>query len=388
MIFFRTSDIVPNRFRTVYFRLRLTLIATFLAVGAFLVSGTLFPENEFSYSFRDGGSGTLERPTGPDGNTLSDARITPESMFRTYAATAGPAKSVRIRIGLDPSSDIPPKGDLRLLIRKSYRAFFYPKTEPLTEEPKEHGVVIGGVPYLFSEERLYPFFSERAALSRFPEEKMIAANTELLTLFPPQETKAGFRTGAILSDGAEAYIVGSDGKRHRIRNISVFEALGFSFGSVFHVSEDDLSSLEAGSEISLDAAQPEGTLFHEKDSDSFFLVREGRLVPIENDDYRDTLLRVTEPVEIPTDPFTVSTSCEPGRISLSGDVPTYGCDISLDSFSGLAGGTYEISLSSKSGIVLDSISAIFRSAPDRKNLDRFLSRFGEAVRERYRDPSE
>lgn len=385
MILFRTSTLVPERFRTAYRMLRIVLVLIFLALSVSFARGVLFPPVPFSFSFseNDPDHNTLESPVSADGGGIRDGRIGPSDTLRTYAGTVGRFSSVRVRITLVPSSPIPPKGDLRLSIRKSYRSFFYPKADTMTGDRKEHGVIINGTPYLFSDDRLFPFISERAALSRFPHEDMIAANAELLTLFPPQKTKAGFREGSILSDGREAYAIGSDGNAHRIRNADAFEAFGFRPESVLPVSEAELAFHPRGSDLSVADAQPDGTVFRQTDTGTVFLVDEGAVVPIGNDDYRNALLQVSAPIEIPTDPFSAGISCVPERSPLHRSAPLYECDLPLETLSGLSGGSFELSLSSSAGVSVDSIGAVFRTAPGRDTFDRFLTRLRTSLADRY-----
>lgn len=381
MILFRPSTIVPERFRYRYRLLRVALIASFV-VGAFVFAyRTLFPSQEFLFSFSnpETAKNTLEDPVGTDGTSFRKGRIPAKQTLHTFAGTVGSFSSARVRIVLEKDSAIPSDGSLRISLRKSYRSYFFPEGDPIRVIPKERGLSVNGAPYLFQTDRLYPFVSERAAASRFPEEKILAASEELLTIFPPQESGAGFRTGALLSDAQGVYVVGSDTKAHPIGSTEVFETLGFHWNDVIPVSEEELGFHKRGKIFLFDAAQPDGTVFHDTVKKGYSIVQDGARLPIENREYLDSLLKVTTPIDVSSNSLSIAATCAPERTRFSFLNPAYVCDVTLDTLKSFSGGSFSIGLDSMNDLHVASLTTTFSTKPDRSNFSLFLRQ----IRDRF-----
>lgn len=389
MMFFHPSTIVPKRFRTWYRALRIVLFASFLSVGALFAYRTLFPSQEFLFSFAnpDTAKNTLEDPFGKDGVTsLRKGRIPAGETLHTYAGTVGSFSTANIRIVLGKDSLKPADGDLRISLRKSYRSFFYPAGSAISAASKDHGVMVNGVPYLFSADTLQPFISDQAALSRFPKEKIVTANGELLTIFPPKETRVGFREGSLLSDNQGVYVIGGDGKAHPIGSTQVFESLGFHWNDVVPVNEEELGFHKRGKIMLFDAAQPDGTVFHDTSTGSYSVIREGKRLPIESREYLDPLLSVTTPIDASGDSLSVTATCSPQRTALSFLNPTYSCDVPLDALKAFPGGSFGISLETKEAVHMASLQATFQTKPDRGNFGLFLRQIRDRFAAAYGKP--
>lgn len=381
MILFRPSTIVPERFRSRYRLLRIALFVTFIMATFLFVYRTLFPSKEFLFSFSnpETAKNTLEDPVETDGTSLRKGRVAAGRTIHTFAGTVGTFSSTKVRIVLEKDSPIPSDGSLRISLRKSYRSYFLPEGDPIRVIPKERGLSVNGVPYLFQTDRLYPFVSERAAVSRFPKEKILAASEELLTIFPPQESGAGFRTGALLSDAQGVYIIGSDTKAHPIGSTEVFETLGFHWNDVIPVSEEELGFHKRGKIFLFDAAQPDGTVFHDTAKKGYSIVQDGTRLPIENREYLDSLLKVTTPIDVSSSSLSIAASCAPERTHFSFLNPTYVCDVPLDTLKSFPGGSFAIDLDSKNEIHVASLTTTFSTKPDRSNASLFLRQ----IRDRF-----
>jgi hypothetical protein len=305
--------------------------------------------------------------------------MTSGETLRTFAGTVGSFSSARIRVVLEKDSDIPADGTIRVTLRKSYRSYFVPEGEPIRAVSKERGLSVNGVPYLFSTDKLYPFVSDRAAVSRFPKEKILAASEELLTIFPPQESPTGFRTGSLLSDAQGVYAVGGDGKAHPIGSTEVFEALGFHWNDVIPVNEEELGFHKRGKIFLFDAAQPDGTVFHDTVRNVYSVIQDGRRLPIENGEYLDSALKVTTPIEVSANALSVNASCAPSRTPLSFLNPAYECEMPLDTLKSFSGGSFAIDIDTKDGLHAASLATTFSTKPDQGNLSLFLRQ----IRDRF-----
>ncbi|HWQ60547.1 MAG TPA: hypothetical protein VN420_05400 [Candidatus Fimivivens sp.] len=371
MIFFRPDTIVPPQFRTSYRAFRVALFASFIVTTALFTYRTLFPSQDFTYSFvnPDTAKNTLEDPA----TTLRKGRISANETLRTYAGTVGSFSTARIRIVLRKDSAIPNTGSFTVSVRKSFRSFFYPEGSPLSAMPTDRGVIVNGNPYLFSGDTLQPFVSDRAALSYFAKDKLLAANADLLTIIPPQETLVGFRPGSLLSDTQGVYGVGGDGKVHPIGTTQIFEALGFHWKDVVPVNEEELGFHKRGKIMLFDAAQPDGTVFRDTVTGTYSVISDARRLPIRNTEYLDSLLNVTTPIDASSDSLSITSACTPVRTTFSFLHPTFTCDIPLEALKTFPGESFEVSLSSSDvDLHADSLSMTLMTKPDRGNLEIFL----------------
>ncbi|MEI7749579.1 MAG: hypothetical protein WCJ25_01090 [Candidatus Moraniibacteriota bacterium] len=382
MILFRPATIVPERFRTPYRIFRVLLFVSFLGAGTLFAYDTLFPSQSFSFSFinPDTEKNTLTDPLAPDGtDSMRKGRIPAEETLRTSAGTVGSFSSAHVELVLRKDSGIPKDGDVRITLRKSFRSFFLPQGDPITVASKDRGVTVNGVPYLFSADTLQPFLSDRAALSHFPKEKLVTANKELLAMFPPKDTKIGFREGSLLSDTQGVYAVDGSGIAHPIGSTQIFESLGFHWNDVIPVNEEELGFQKRGKIMLFDAAQPDGTVFHDTVSGGYSVVRNGKRLPIENREALDALLSVTTPIEVSGNSLSITTTCTMKRDSFSFQYPTYSCDVPLDTLKALPGGSFEVALQSKEELHAISLQTTFQTKPDRGNLGLFMNQ----IRDRF-----
>lgn len=381
MILFQPSAIIPEAYRLRYRVSRYMLFMLFISSGILFAYRTLFPSQSFLFSFTnpDTAKNTLEDPTATDGASLRKGRLAPGQILRTYAGTVGSFSSARIRLALEKDSRIPSDGNFRVIVRKSYRSFFFPDGEPLRTAPKERGFSVNGVPYLFSTDTLYPFVSDRAAVSRFPKEKILVANDDLLAIFPPQESGAGFREGSLLSDAQGVYVIGGDGKAHPIGSTEIFESLGFHWNDVIPVDEEELGFHKRGKIFLFDASQPDGTVFHDTEKNAYFVIENGTRRAIENREYLDSLLTTTTPIDASSSSLTVSASCVLERTAFSFINPTYTCDIPLDALASFPGGSFAVDLESGQDAHAASLSTTFLTKPDHGNLSLFIRQ----IRDRF-----
>lgn len=382
MILFDPTPLLPKPLRRRYTALRVLLLAVFLGSAALFAYRVLFPSQEFVFSFEnpDTSKNTLEDPVGSDGKPLRKGHLTDENSLHTYAGTVGSFSSVKIALMLERDSAVP-DASVSVALRKSYRAFFSPEGDELLAMPKERGFIVGNSPYLFSGGKLFPFISDAAALSWFEKDKILPASEDLPKLFPIQEEYAGFRPGSLLSDTEGVYVVGGDEKAHPIGSTSVFETLGFHWSDVVPVSEEELRLHARGKILLLDAAQPDGTLFFDRDTGRYFLMNDGAKHPIGNAEYLDSLRKVTTPIEVSGATSDTSVRCDLTRTFLSfwPFRHEYVCTIPLETLRELPGGSFEVTVDTPSDIHAATLFATFMTEPDRENFSLFLRQ----IRERF-----
>lgn len=379
MILFDPSPIVPKPLRGRFQLFRAVLLVFFFGAGALFGYRTIFPSQSFTFLFEnpDTGKSTLEEPHSQDEKSLKKGRITKSDLLRTYAGTVGSFSSVHVELALERDS-VKPSQEIEISLRKSYRSFFAPEGEPVSTLPKERGFLTDKAAYFFSDGKLFPFLSDRAALSWFPKEKILPASEDLFKLFPPQENPEGFRPGTLLSDAEGVYAIGGDRKAHPIGNTAIFESLGFNWNNVVPVDEEELSFHKRGKIFLFDAAQPDGTLFSDPTTGRTFVVENRAKRSIENKDVLDQLTRISKPTIVSESALENPVSCGLVKRTLSFR-PTYACDIPIAALRNVPGGSFEIALSVPEAIHAAVLTATFKTEPDRENLSLFLRQ----VRERF-----
>lgn len=387
MIFIRTSDIaIPESLRNPYRVFRALLFIAFLSLSSIFAYRTLFPSQEFSFSFRnpDASGNSLEIPYVDDGTSVKNGHIPADTTFATYAGTIGVFSSARVTVTLENDSPLPENGAVHVSLRKSYRACFLPDGEPIRVPPKERALSVNGVPYLFSTDTLYPFISNQAALSRFPKEEILTASDEILSIFPPEEIPVGFREGTLLSDAQGVYAIDGEGKARPIGSSDIFESLGFHWNDVILADEEELGFHKRGKILLQDGVQPDGTLFHDADTDTYRIVSDGRRHQILDKGYLGSLRAVTTPIETSGNALSTSVSCDlrRSRIPFIGR-RTLVCDLPLGSLRDFAGGSVSLSVSTEKEIHLASLRTVLRTEPDRENLGLFLRQIRERFQTTY-----
>lgn len=379
MILFDPTPIIPKPLRKRFHILRAILLIGFIGAGILFGYRTIFPSQEFLFSFEnpDTGGNTLEEPYSIDGKTLKKGRIETDDALRTYAGTVGSFSSVHVELVLENDSAKPETG-LGIALRKSYRSFFAPGSEPVSSIPKDRGFLVDKTPYFFSDGKLFPFLSDRAALSWFPKEKILPANDDLLKIFPPEEEAAGFRQGSLLSDAEGVYAIGGDGRAHPIGSTAIFESLGFSWDNVIPSDSEEIRFHKRGKIFLFDAAQPDGTIFSDPATKKSFIIDDGKKSLVESREYLEMLASVTKPIVISEKALENPATCILEKESLSFR-PTYSCDIPLEALRDFPGGSFEISLSAPETIHAAMLSITFETEPDQEN----MSIFTRQIRERF-----
>lgn len=379
MILFDPTPIIPKPLRKRFHILRVILSTGFIGAGILFGYRMIFPSQDFLFSFEnpDTGKSTLEEPYSADGKSLKKGHIMKDDALRTYAGTIGSFSSAHIELTLERDSAEPEQG-FDASLRKSYRSFFAPDGEPVSSVPKDRGFLVDRTPYFFSDGKLFPFLSDRAALSWFPKEKILPANDDLLRIFPPEEEAVGFRAGSLLSDAEGVYAIGGDGRAHPIGSTAIFESLGFDWNNVIAADSEEIRFHKRGKIFLFDAAQPDGTVFSDSTTKRSFIIADGKKRLIGNKEYLETLLSVTKPIAISENALEKPASCTL-RKKMFALRPTYSCDIPIGMLRDFPGGSFEVSLSVPEAIHAATLTVTFETEPDREN----LSIFARQIRERF-----
>lgn len=377
MILFDPSSVLPAAYRRRFRHTQGALLAVFVLSWIFAGYSFLFPSQHFRFSHDtpEALANTLEKPVGTNGESLEKGRLDSGNTFRTFAGTVGDFSSADVRLSLRKDSPIP--STLTISLRRSYRSFFLPVDEVPAGTDESRVIAIDGTPYLFSQETISPLISDAAALSWSPKEKVLPANTDIFSIFPPAESPVGFRPGSLLSDARGVFAIDGDGSAHPIGSTEIFEALGFAWDNVTAVNEEELGIHPRGRMFGFDSFQPDGTLFLDRSDGHYTVVSGESRHPIDNREHIEILRSLSTPIEADGRALSVSARCDPKRLRYGRLSRTISCSIPLDSLADLPGGSYELSVAADQNLHLKETSLTLRTALDRENLSLFLRRLKE-----------
>ncbi len=364
MILFRTDPFVPTLLRN-RFRLFRIAIACLMPVTVFLLAiPILFPAEQFSYSFERNENPVPERmevlpPT--------EGHIAASETFRAYAGTVDDFSSVHVTVTLDEPGDT---DTMPLSLRRSFRSFFFPEGEPVGNIPEHRVLAIDGKPYLFVDESLYPLSGERTALSWSSAEDVLPMKNDAFSLFPKHDRTIGFRPGTLVMNRERLYMIDTEERRRPIPDRTIFEALGFRTGRVIPVSDDELAHYKPGPSFTPTSPQPEGTIFFDRDTETYFIIENGLRHMLGPGAYRDMLLRLTDPMDVSGNALRNGPSCTLLRHPFLRR--TYRCTVRIDELSALPGKSFEFSITPEKDIRIRNLSITFRRKFGQDDFFRFL----------------
>jgi len=383
MIVFHADRFVPGTLRTPFLIFRTVVGIITMATIAYLSYALLFPKERFAYSYgKDRPSETvrlLDIPHGTDEDRSENGHLHAGETIAVYAGTLGDVSSAEIVVTLTDTDDAP--DTLSLLVRRSFRSFFFPEGEPLRDIRDERVLAIDNKPYLLVDETISPFASDRAALSWTATEDVLPAKSDAFDVFSSGKIPVGFRPGSIISDGRDIFAVDGSGTLRPFRDDTVFDALGFRTDDIIPASETELRVHPRGDTIDQSEPQPEGTVFLDDTTGRHCVVEEGTCRPLGSDQHGDMLLRLVRPIEATGKAFDTAVSCSPERNPVMRH--SYRCHIPLTGLGNLPGRSYELSLSAGKDIRIDRLSVSFSRTPNRRNVSLFLKDVKRAFLDAY-----
>lgn len=111
--------------------------------------------------------------------------------------------------------------------------------------------------------------SPRLLESRFDWGSVIVTTKQDLNALPKGDPLK-FREGALLAHDGSVYVI-ADGKRRPIHSAKAFDSLGYDWGNVVKVSEDELKLHSKGEELYADSQLPNGTLIQDSEGKVFHI---------------------------------------------------------------------------------------------------------------------
>lgn len=351
--------------------LRFLLWLIVLLVVGSLFFDMVFPDSFSSFSFDTPNSSknTLFDPRLTIGESRINGKLAPTETFLINAGFSGDYETAHIRAALEGKSAL--TGRIDATLGRSYRAFLLPTGPPLTEPPRETLIRANDQYYALREGVLFPFVSDAAYKSRYPETWADEKTAEWLQQFPVSETFIGFRVGSLLSFADGVFLVVDESEIRPVGSAEVFLALGYRFEDVRPVSEEDLGIYRRGRIIALSFVHPSGTLFLDEDTKTTYLIENGTKRAIDDEAYLRFLTERQTPILASSRGAETLVRCTltPGFFARS-----LSCSTSVTELSLLPGGDLSLTLSSPDqAIDLNSLSVTMKTRKSTVNALRFGS---------------
>lgn len=376
---------IPENWQRRYRILRSLLYVGIIAAAAMFTLRVLFPTIPFSFNFKTPGSSrnNLLDPRSEESAPRLNGKIEADGTLVANASAIGDFSRARADVTLESKSEIPET--LSFSIRRSYRGFLLPTGPAIAGFPEGTLYRADNAYYALRDGTLYPFVSESAYLSRYPQDFAQDTTEETLKTYPVAQALLGYRVGSLVSFADGVFVIVSDTEMRPIGSADIFLALGYDFGDVLPASEEEIGIYKRGRIFLLGATHPDGTLLLDKDSDTYYLVDQGFKRPIADQAYLDFLLGKQTPIVVSSIESEKQARCD---LEPSFFGRTFSCAAPIDSLTPGYGNDYEIRIGQPdTDIDINMLTLSLETDKSGENMlallsqikQRLLSRFGLGI---------
>lgn len=373
---------IPPHWRQHYRILRALLYAAVIATVSIFALRVLFPTLVFSFNFKTPSSSknNILDPRSPENIPRTNGKIEAGGTLIADAGIVGNFAQARARVTLEKQSALPE--NLAFSLRRSYRSFLLPTGEDVTGFPEESLYRIDGTYYALRNDTIFPFVSENAYRSRYPDEFAVPATRDFLARYPVSESWIGFRIGSVVSFADGAFLIVSDTEMRPIGSADIFLALGYRFEDVRPASEEEIGIYERGRIFLLGARHPDGTLLLDEDTKTYYIVEHDMKRALTDPRYRDFIMKQQTPISVSSRSGETHANCtlEPSLFGQS-----FSCSTELAALPSQLGSDFEIRIEgANTDIDINTLQVSFATDKSTENLltllsqikQRLLSRFG------------
>lgn len=355
-------------------------ISLFLLAGSFIFH-TLFPtiETRFDFKAPQSSKNTIREPRTPTDEPRINGKIETGGILIANTSVLGNFSSFSVATQLENKSDVPES--LSFSVRRSYQSFLLPTGPALTAPNTETLYVVNDIYYALRDNKLYPFVSEAAYRSRFPQSFAVLETDTLLQRYPVAEEYIGYRVGSLIAFADGVFIVTDEKEIRPIGSADIFLALGYHFEDVLPANEEELGIYHRGKIFLIDDMHPSGTLLLDQDTKTYYIIDHSFKRPVSGPALDFFLERQT--------PVLVSsrTSQETALCDLHPSIfgKTLSCTAESDRLDSGFGNDFEITLSGNNvAIDINTLTLSFKTTVNDRNMftllsqvkQRLLSRFG------------
>lgn len=335
---------------------RVLLYMFFMISTSFFILRTAFPTLPFSFNFRtpESTKNTFLDPRQAINQVpIKNGKVNAHETLIGNFDTPGTFSRIRISFDLDKKSGTP--STLTANMFRSYRSFFLP-IEATPVSSFEHPSLYKdqkGIYYAEENNILKRFVSTNAYLSRYPESFALPLTSSLARSLPISDDWIGFRVGSLISFANGIFLVTSEQEIRPFGDPNIFLSMGYHFDDVIPAHEEEIGIYKRGRILLYGAAQSDGTVFHDIDSDAYLIVDNQTLRPITSPEYRTFLLNHVTPIDASYTSRLNSLSCIPKTTWYQN---TYTCDIPKSTLSPLFGNAFQLELTSGAPININTLT--------------------------------
>lgn len=384
MSFINPIITIPPNWQKHYQILRALLyVLVILTVGVSALS-VLFPTFVFSFNFKtpSASKNNILDPRSPVGIPRTNGKIENGGVLIANAGVVGNFSHATAQILLEKKSAIPE--NLQFSLRRSYRAFFLPLGEPITNFPEATLYKIDGTYYILRDGLLSPFVSEMAYLSHYPDTFATPASADIFNTYPISEEWTGFRVGSIIAFADGVFLITSDTEMRPVGSADIFLAFGYRFSDVHPASEEEIGIYKRGRIFLLGAQHPDGTLFFDQDTKTYFLIEKNTKRPVTDTHYLEFIKQQQTPINVSSRAGETRADCllVPSLFGQS-----FSCTTTLVEQNSSNGSDFELRLeNANTDIDINTLNVSFATEKSRATLltilstikQRLLTRFGIA----------
>jgi len=418
------------KWKRIYLISRIFLYLFFLLTAIFIAYKILFPEISLSLFFDDLKSlkNTLVLSRTTSQNPLRNGLIANKEQLSFNANPLGNFGNVKLKIITSKNSKSLEKTIIK--VRKSYSAFFYPEGTPLgfvdgslfsinggyyiisngkarqfisgsaldqlgfsrssfvrisqdelsfnsegedimnaNSYPDGTLIVIGNRYYQFKNGQLFPFANDKAFLSRYQPTQAIPKNEDFLNNKVVSENFIGFADGTLVSSDQSVFIL-SQGNSYPFADSATFVAMGFDWNDVIPLTLAEINSYKRQKQLTVNQPHPDGTIFLDRQSSKYFLLKAGLKMPIENKSIVETYSK-NSPIVVDSKSLEKEVSCSLVKVPLT--FQTFECEIKLGDLNNFPGNDYQFDIIFASDVKLQLANAVFFTKFSRENILTSLS---------------
>ncbi|KKP96324.1 MAG: hypothetical protein US25_C0074G0002 [Candidatus Moranbacteria bacterium GW2011_GWE1_36_7] len=236
--------------------------------------------------------------------------------------------------------------------------------------PNDTIFAIGDTYFQLKDGRLFPFISVQAFLTQFDQTIAIAKSKDFFQTNPVAEKFIGFADGTLASYDVSVYIL-SKGKSYPIMNPETFLAMGFKWEDIIPINQNELGAYEKQKQFTHNDPHPDGTIFFDEKNEKYFLIENGKKLPITNQSIIKTYSK-QKPVIINTEGLEKFSSCTLKK-KLFND-GTFTCDIPLEDLNNFIGNDYQIKTTFPNATKLSTFSIKFSTPMTWNSMRNSLSK--------------
>lgn len=298
MSFINPVIAIPPDWQKRYQMLRALIYALILLIVGVSALSILFPTFVFSFNFKTPSSSKnhILDPRDPVGTPRTNGKVENDGVLIANAGVVGNFSSATAQVVLEKNSAVPE--NMHLSLRRSYRSFLLPIGTPIAGFPEATLYKVDGVYYALQNGVLFPFVSDNAYLSRYPDDFALPATADFLKTYPVSEEWIGFRTGSIISFADGVFLIVSDTEMRPVGSADIFLAFGYRFADVHPANEEEIGIYKRGRIFLLGAEHPDGTLLLDQDTETYYLVEQNTKRPITDTRYLEFIRKQQTPISV------------------------------------------------------------------------------------------